>query len=138
MEDPDTNLPRGSNSQMELPLKEDIGAELDYFVFLTLLGLDDEASEFAIAVLWRHLGHFPVAAEIAGYMVSQNDFEGLSRLWNTLGSSCIQHWSSEEDLLLYHQMTDIVMTEVETARKWLIELRATLDDYDWKSQISVS
>jgi hypothetical protein len=98
-------------------LKEDVGAELDYFVFLTLLGIDDEASEFASTVLWRHLQHFPVTAEIAGYLVARDDIGELRRLGEALENRQIRFENADESLLLTC-IEQIVTDKVAAAHTW--------------------
>lgn len=138
MEDSSTSISQNPDFEMEVALQEDIGAELDYFVFLTLLGIDDEASEFASTVLWSHLRHFPVTAEIAGYLVSRNNIDELKRLLDSLENNHIQFENADESLLLTH-IRRIVADDGAAARSWYQEVGGMLRTRDvWKSQISVS
>lgn len=138
MENSSKIIPQNPGFETEVALQEDIGAELDYFILLTLLGIDDEASEFALHTLWRHLRHFPVTAEIAGYLIVRNHIDQLKRLRDCLENSHIQFDNADESLLVAH-IQQILTDEVATARKWYwgLTLKARVFA-DWESPISVS
>lgn len=123
---------------VEMTLQEDVGAELDYFIFLTLLGLDDEAQDFASTVLWSHLQHFPVLAEIANYFVGRNHIEGLKQLLDHVEEADIHFDAAEESLFL----TYIRLIEVDqyaVSREWYQTAADLTDKFDnWSSETSVS
>lgn len=137
MDDPVLSGPQQEiGFEMEVALQEDIGAELDYFVLLTLLGIDDEALEFASTVLWYHLRYFPVTAEIAGYLVARNDIKQLRRLWDYLEDNHIQFDNADEKLLLEH-MKQIVKDERIASRDWY-QAVIGMNEEIRTSQVSVS
>lgn len=123
---------------VEMALQEDVGAELDYFIFLTLLGLDDEAQDFASTVLWSHLQHFPVLAEIANYFVGRNQINGLKQLLDRVEEADIQFDDAEENSFL----TYIRLIEVDqyaVSREWYQTAEDLTEKFDdWSSETSVS
>lgn len=71
-------------ADVELPLEEDIVAELEEFIFLGRLGVVDEALEILEMTLWPYLDHFPVAAEAAAFLVENGIWERLPKLLDAL------------------------------------------------------
>lgn len=122
----------------EMELHEDIGAELDYFILLTLLGIDNEAQEFASTALWPHLRHFPVLAEIANFFIVRNDIEGLGQLLDHVEKLNVQFHDPEEDLLLTY-MRLIAVDQDAVAHAWYQGAADLINDFDgWTSETLVS
>lgn len=137
MESSDSSITQNLGFEIVVALEEDIGAELDYFVFLTLLRLDDEASDFAKTALWQHLHHFPVTAEIASFLIRRYDTKSLKLLWENLHDQHIRFANVEENLLLHH-IEQIATDRSAAAQKWYHDVVETVKIYDEMSQVSVS
>lgn len=61
-------------------LEEDIATELEDFALLVRLGVTHEAGLFLNDVLWKHLDHFAVVAEIIQFWVDGRKQSLLGRL----------------------------------------------------------
>lgn len=81
---------------MELDLEEDIPAELEEFILLARLGVEDEALRLAQDVLWRHTHHYPVFAEVAGFLAEHRLFGELRTLVNHLYDRKVEFRDREE------------------------------------------
>lgn len=119
MEEPAPGPTSDPEVTMELALQEDVDAELEDFLLLSLLRIDDEAKDVVRAVLWRHLRHFSVFAEIAGFAIDRNDSALLNELITTMSEARIEFQSKDEmmflqivDALARHESTPLGMLDV--------------------------
>lgn len=92
---------------MELALQEDIGAELDDFLLLKLLGIHDEARDSVQMILWRHLRYFPVFAEVADYVIEKDDPLLKRRLLETIVFESI-HFSHPDEKLFMETIRELL------------------------------
>lgn len=120
-----------SEIHMDLVLREDIGAELDEFLLLALLGIDDEAYVAAKAVLWRHLRWFPVMAEIAAFAIERNDMKLLRCLLDTLRTEKIEFEGRDESLFLrtVTSISENSLLSLEGVSWWLPSTSPVLVSY---------
>lgn len=92
--------PSKSIISIELPLREDVGAEVADFLTLGLLGIDKEATDLAQTILWRHLHHFPVFAEVADYAVDKDNESLQTELLRITREQAIQFTHPNEQSFL--------------------------------------
>lgn len=85
---------------MEICLEEDVAAELDDFLLLRLLGIDDEAKILAQNVLWTHLRHFSVFAEVVDYAIETNDTLLQTQILRTIRQEAIEFPAPHEATFL--------------------------------------
>lgn len=122
---------------VELALREDIGAELDDFLLLSLLGIDDEARESAREILWRHLRHFPVFAEIADYLIQRNDVFLKTQLLQTITTENI-HFADPREAKFLATIVELLESERLLASRWREESSIMSLDFDhWHDPILV-
>lgn len=107
---------------MKLALREDIGAELDDFLLLSLLGIDDEARESVRVILWRHLRYFPVFAEVADYVIERNEKILQRQLLQTIQSANIDFAHRDEATFL-RTIVRILGDEHTAASEWREDIR---------------
>lgn len=135
----DTGRPKTPPNQvihMDLPLREDIGAELDDFLTLDLLGINDEARDLAQTVLWRHMRHFPVFAEVADYAIDKNDEILQAQLLATVRGQTIEFRQAEEQSFL-NTMTELLDREARVSISWSSAKYWMLEFSQWSSVILV-
>ncbi|KAK5093630.1 hypothetical protein LTS08_008874 [Lithohypha guttulata] len=84
---------------MEIILEEDVMAELEDFAFLSQLGLVDESYKLLEAVVWRHLKHFPVVAEIGAFAIDNGDADLVLHLFVEKVGRRIQYTEEQEHYL---------------------------------------
>lgn len=82
--------------RMELPLEEDLVAELEQFVYLGRLGVVGEALQILDEILWQHLRHFPVLAEAAAFLIEHGKWNKLKMLVDELHRRDITYTSADE------------------------------------------
>lgn len=90
--------------EMDLDLEEDVQVELEDFILLARLGVKDEALHLARTVLWRHVYHFPVFAEVAGFLLEHRLNEHLRELISEMNEEDIHFQLGEQQafsLLIY-------------------------------------
>lgn len=128
--------PPGRAFDTELPLREDIGAELDDFLTLDLLGINDEARDLTQTVLWRHLRHFPVFAEVADYAIDKNDELLQAQLLATIRGQAIEFHPAEERLFL-NTVTELLDQGKRLSMSWSSTKYQMLEFKQWSSVILV-
>ena len=68
-----------------LELEEDVAAELEDFALLVRIGIYDEAYRHLDTILWDHLDHYAVFAEVAQFLADRNDMTDRKKAFiNTL------------------------------------------------------
>lgn len=131
----DTLFEQGSD--MELALQEDIGAELDDFLLLSLLGIDGEAQECIRIVLWRHLRYFPIFAEVADYLIEKGDTSLKAQLLRTIMSENINFPHPHERVFLDTVVT-ILEDEHQAVQRFLLDFGIISSSFDnWNDPILV-
>lgn len=95
--DPSSPLDRETIFRIELPLEEDVVAELERFVYLGRLGIVEEALQILDEILWRHLQHFPVAAEAVAFLIEHKMWTELHRTVNEIHYRNIRFTSNDEN-----------------------------------------
>lgn len=133
-------------TQLEMPLLEDIGAELDDFLLLNLLAIDDEARDLLRLVLGRHLQHFPVFAEAAGYVIEkmiENNIENRvmkdTLLQKELRASISRdaiHFDSPDQRMFLNTVIEIL--DDEKPPSWLVVAASARQFNQWQSSVLVS
>lgn len=138
MEHATTSIGQDSGFEMQVPLEEDVGAELDYFVFLTLLGIDDEAEEFVSTVLSRHFRLFPVFAEISSYFVRQYNMTQMQLLMLFALNAGIET-NDEDENSYWRCIEEIARDPGVVAQAWNKTAPSLISGFrDWTSEILVS
>lgn len=132
-----TNFPGQAILSVELPVYEDIGAEIDDFLALSLLGLEDEARDLAQTILWPHLRHFPVFAEVADYAIDKNDELLQRQLLRSIREQRIQFTQPEERSFL-ETVTEILDPGQALSWSWSDVRLWSLEFDQWHSTILVS
>lgn len=69
---------------LDAELEEDIGAEIEDLTLARRLGQHEDAVEVINTVLLRHVRHFPVFAEITGYLWRRDDLKMLDDVCSSL------------------------------------------------------
>lgn len=82
--------------ETDIPLEEDIVAELEEFILLGRLGIVDEAVQLLQNVLWRHLRFFPVLAEAAAFLLEHELWAQFQALLEELDLRKIQFEDHDE------------------------------------------
>lgn len=82
-----------------MQVEEDIGAEIEDFIFCSRLGLEDEALQIAEQALWKHLKCFPVFAEVALFLVWNLDMKRLDDLAHKVRKDRIQFAEAEGEFM---------------------------------------
>lgn len=91
----DTAMEEQFGFETDLDLEEDIQAEPEDFLLLARLGFEDEALHLARTVLWRHIHHFPVFAEVAGFLLEHKLNNHVQELMTEMNERDI-HFQLEE------------------------------------------
>lgn len=131
------NFPGQAILSVELPVYEDIGAEIDDFLTLSLLGLEEEARDLAQIILWLHLRRFPVFAEVADYAINKHDELLQGQLLQSIREQAIEFTQHEERSFL-DTVTEILDPEKALSWSWS-DLKVILSGFDqWHSTILVS
>lgn len=99
------NIPENANGEpiifeMDLDIEEDVDTCLAEFVFLVRLGLHEDARHLAEKILWRHIGHFPVFAELAAFFITVQDARAASELIIDLAARRIVFAGTDEQEFL--------------------------------------
>lgn len=121
---------------MELPLRENIGAELDDFLTLGLLGIHDEARDLAQTVLWRHLRYFPIFAEVADYAIDKSDEVLQRQLLASIRDQAIEFEDIDERALM-ETVTEILDPDKPLSWSWSDTKYHMLEFHQWNSAILV-
>lgn len=137
MDESESSTSYDSDYEMRLTVREDVGAELDEFLCLKLLGCDEDALKVVEELLWRHLRFFPVFAEIAGSAIEENDMSLLQRLLEFIQQAEVCLESSEElqflaDVQLIRrspQVAAATWTSLSLPTSEIIELSAVMVSY---------
>ncbi|KAK5094837.1 hypothetical protein LTS08_008455 [Lithohypha guttulata] len=92
--------------EMDLDLEEDVQAELEDFILLARLGVEDGALHLARTVLWRHVHHFPVFAEVADFLLELRADVYLHELFSAMKEKDIQFPHEEQQAFthLVHEL----------------------------------
>lgn len=115
-------------AHMELQINEDVGAEIEDFLLLGILGIYDEARDLARTILWRHLRHFPVFAEISDFAIASNDERLQTQLQKSIRRESIKFDFSDEQSFL-NAVKEILRERIP----WFQVIAFT----EWNSPISV-
>ncbi|KAK5081510.1 hypothetical protein LTR05_007641 [Lithohypha guttulata] len=109
--------------EMDLDLKEDVQAELEDFILLARLGVEDEALHLARTVLWHHIHHFPVFAEVAGFLLEHRLNDQVQELIFTIREKDIQFPLEGQQVFtrLVHGLHAKTLDEVDLLRQLLRE-----------------
>lgn len=83
---------------MEFDIIEDIPEELEDFIFLSRLGLYEEAQGLFEQNLERHLDFFPIVAEYSDMLLEKGSYELLSSFLTKLPANTI--FSEDQNQLL--------------------------------------
>lgn len=95
---------------MEFDIVEDIPAELEDFIFLSRLGLFQDARELFVQYLEPHIGFFPVLAEFADMLLEDGRYAELCQL---LTDSYSENKFSEEERQLLGLMKALSEAYIE-------------------------
>jgi hypothetical protein len=103
-------IPESANGEsiifeMDLDIQEDVDACLAEFVFLVRLDLHEDARHLAEDILWRHIGYFPVFAELAAFFITIQDVQATSDLISDLAARRIVFAGIDEQEFL--RMVDL-------------------------------
>ncbi|RAH86770.1 hypothetical protein BO86DRAFT_384843 [Aspergillus japonicus CBS 114.51] len=85
---------------LELPLEENLGKEIEYFVRLSRLGEYGEAQSYFDCTLRQHVDFFPVIAEYADMLVQQGAFKALYQFVDGRLETLGERLDNEEERLL--------------------------------------
>lgn len=88
--------------EMDLDIEEDVDSCLAEFGYHVRLGLHEDAYRIARDILWRHIGYFPVFAELAAFFITRQDVRAASELIIDLAAGRIAFPGTDEQE--YHQM----------------------------------
>lgn len=80
----------------KLDLEEDVEAELEDFMLLSRLGVENEAYRLLTDVLWSHISFFPVFVEAAYFLFRTKNFKKLEQLTEDSVSTIGRTGSEEE------------------------------------------
>ncbi|KAI7974190.1 hypothetical protein EIK77_000136 [Talaromyces pinophilus] len=103
-------IPESANGEsiifeMDLDIQEDVDACLAEFVFLVRLDLHEDARHLAEDILWRHIGYFPVFAELTAFFITIQDVQATSDLISDLAARRIVFAGIDEQEFL--RMVDL-------------------------------
>jgi len=129
--------------EMDLPLEEDVVAELEGFILLGRLGIVDEATHVLDNVLWKHLRQFPITAEAAAFLLEHELWSRLQDLVEELHRQSIgfEHHDEAEFIKILHIFSsiareDCLLSSFELKKKDLVgELHAAI--YHSPPQVSI-
>ena len=95
----ETSPPAEDNLMFEanLDLEEDLVAELENFLLHVRLKVTVDALEIVDNVLWRHLHHFPVFAEVAGFLIELGDRSRISSMLLVLNAGIMSNYVLDWD-----------------------------------------
>lgn len=85
----------------KMPLQEDIIAELEDLLLYSRLKIVQDAKITTENVLWRHLQHFPVFAEIVLFLVEQDEKPQLAKLFAELDRRVIRYSRRDEQVFVW-------------------------------------
>lgn len=113
---------------MDIDLEEDISAELEDFILLARLGVVEEAQDLIQNVLRRHVDHFPVFAEVAGFCVEQQQLQPLRLLLDEVQSRDVHFPIQEETDFLSAVMLFINPESSQHIVAWTYRMISALSD----------
>ncbi|KAK5070214.1 hypothetical protein LTR64_002053 [Lithohypha guttulata] len=125
--------------EMDLDLEEDVQAELEDFILLARLGVEDEALHLARTVLWHHVHHFPVFAEVAGFLLEHRLNDRLQELISEMNEKDI-HFQLEEQQafsLLIYELSSQTLDRIALFRR-LIDVDYGIDLSRYREEVAAS
>lgn len=115
--------------RIELPLEEDLVAELERFIYLGRLSIVEEALQILDEILWPHLRHFPVVAESAAFLIEHNMWSKLQTLLDDLHRRDII-FSIPDEMEFVMTLRIFLEHKVYEPAKKLIERDLALTEFD--------